>query len=55
MLFIPMSLKTNLRTFSFFFLSFFFFGLCHVACGISVPQPGIEPGPLGHGSESLES
>ena len=24
---------------------FFFFGLRHVACGISVPWPGIEPGP----------
>ena len=24
---------------------FFFFWLCHAACGISVPQPGIEPRP----------
>ena len=23
----------------------FYFWLHHVACGISVPQPGIEPGP----------
>ena len=33
--------------FSFFLsLSFFFFWLCHAACGILVPPPGIEPGPL---------
>ena len=24
---------------------FFFFSFGHVACGILVPQPGIEPGP----------
>ena len=29
-----------------------FFWLCFMACGISVPQPGIEPG---HNSESPES
>ena len=29
--------------YSFFFF-FFFFWPCHVACGILVPQPGIEPG-----------
>lgn len=30
----------------FFFLSFFFFLARSVACGILVPQSGIEPGPL---------
>ena len=25
---------------------FFFFFLCHPACGILVPQPGMEPVPL---------
>ena len=30
--------------FSFFFLNFFA-APCHAACGILVPQPGIEPGP----------
>ena len=29
----------------YWFLNFFFFCLCRVACGILVPQPGIEPTP----------
>ena len=29
----------------FYFLIFFLFWPCHVACGILVPWPGIEPGP----------
>ena len=32
-----------LSPFSFLSLSFFFLWLCHVACGILVPWPGIEP------------
>ena len=28
------------------FIFFFFFGLCCTACGILVPQPGIEPAAL---------
>ena len=28
-----------------FCTSYFFFWLCHMACGILVPQPGIEPAP----------
>ena len=29
----------------FFVCLFVCFGLCHMACGILVPRPGIEPGP----------
>ena len=36
---LPSSLCTQLLT------SFFFSWLCHMACRISVPRPGIEPGP----------
>ena len=28
--------------------SFFKFWLCHVACRILVPRPGMEPAPLNH-------
>ena len=36
-----------------FFSFFFFFWLCHVACGILVPQPGIEPMPPAVEEQSL--
>ena len=32
---------------------FFFFGHIHTACGILVPQPGIEPAPLALEGEVL--
>ena len=35
---------TGCLVFANFF--FFFFWLCCSACGILVPQPGVEPGPL---------
>ena len=35
-----------------FFFSFFFFWLLHAACGILVPQQGIEPGPSAVKSQS---
>ena len=40
------TLRTDLGKCSFLFFSFlFFFWLCCMACGILVPQPGIEPMP----------
>ena len=40
------SLASRYQFLIFFFFFFFFFGLCCVARGILVPQPGIEPAPL---------
>ena len=35
----------NILAILFHFFFFFFFWLGHVACGLSIPQPGIEPAP----------
>ena len=49
----PMPQNTFSEVGSCIFNFFFFFSLCRAACGILVPWPGFEPGPLG--SESMES